>query len=74
MSVFTWSKWETGEFVEISEDFPSNYSHNPKCPLCGRITRESSGTIDQDEQGNDIEAYWYDCDNCGIQTQRWIMD
>jgi hypothetical protein len=38
------------------------------CPLCARRTEYWEGTIDQDEMGNDIRGYSYDCYECGVHS------
>ena len=38
------------------------------CPLCGKRTELWTGTIYQDEMGNDIEGYCYDCYDCKIHS------
>ena len=73
-TVFTWSKWETDEFVTLSEEQRDYYHAAPNCPLCGRRTEETEGQTGQDRMGNDEYSYWYECRHCEISTQFWSID
>lgn len=47
---------------------PTDYVEAYICPLCGKRTQYWEGQIDQDQMGNDISGYSYDCYECKIHS------
>lgn len=73
MRNYTWRRWETNQFVEVSEEADELFQTNPQCPICGRYTEESRGKTDFGHDQEEVEIFWFDCNECEIQTQFWTV-
>jgi len=51
--IYAWEKW-----VE-----------SMKCPHDGEQLTYWEGTIEQDEQGNDLDGYWFTCPKCDYESE-----
>ena len=77
MRTLSWHYSETGDHV-CTQDVRNAECEEPNCPLCGKLTVYWEGTVDQDRQGNDIDACNYAErirfeDRCAISGCKGLM-
>lgn len=62
-----WYDLDSGEPLGV---FVTEVTYNGAfiCPKCSDLATYWEGQIDQDEMGNDIQGYSWDCYECGIGT------
>lgn len=63
-----WFKFEPYQSIGIFQT-SSNDHDDYLCPTCGDPCVYNEGMIEQDEQGNDISGWWFECHSCAIYCE-----
>lgn len=62
-------EWDNHEIVDLGFYAWGDASKPPRCPQCGSEAEYNEGAFDQDEQGNNVYGWCYDCPHCFTSTQ-----